>query len=100
MRSACGRTRRATCLPHARYADTLKKIGFDGDCCTIEIFRPEYYEMDQEENVKKSAEGHQGTRCQVRAVLSKQYRREGENYHGKSENRRCRLRPHRQAAYQ
>lgn len=43
------------CLPHARYADTLKKIGFDGDCCTIEIFRPEYYEMDQEENVKKSA---------------------------------------------
>ena len=44
------------CLPHARYADTLKKIGFDGDCCTIEIFRPEYYEMDQEENVKKSAE--------------------------------------------
>ena len=44
------------CLPHQRYADTLKKIGFDGDCCTIEIFRPEYYEMDQEENVKKSAE--------------------------------------------
>ena len=44
------------CLPHARYADTLKKIGFDGDCCTIEIFRPEYYQMEQEENVKKSAE--------------------------------------------
>ena len=44
------------CLPHQRYADTLKKIGFDGDCCTIEIFRPEYYEMTQEENVKKSAE--------------------------------------------
>ena len=44
------------CLPHARYADTLKKIGFDGDCCTIEIFRPAYYEMSQEENVKKSAE--------------------------------------------
>ena len=44
------------CLPHARYADTLKKIGFEGDCCTIEIFRPEYYEMTQEENVKKSAE--------------------------------------------
>ena len=40
----------------ARYADTLKKIGFDGDCCTIEIFRPAYYEMSQEENVKKSAE--------------------------------------------
>ena len=44
------------CLPHARYADTLKKIGFDGDCCTIEIFRPAYYEMSQEENVKQSAE--------------------------------------------
>ena len=44
------------CLPHARYADTLRKIGFDGDCCTIEIFRPAYYEMSQEENVKKSAE--------------------------------------------
>ena len=44
------------CLTHARYADTLKKIGFDGDCCTIEIFRPAYYEMSQEENVKKSAE--------------------------------------------
>ena len=44
------------CLPHARYADTLKKIGFEGDCCTIEIFRPAYYEMTQEENVKKSAE--------------------------------------------
>lgn len=44
------------CLDHARYADTLKKIGFTGDVCTIEIFRPEYYEMDQEENVKKSAE--------------------------------------------
>lgn len=44
------------CLPHARYAETLKKIGFEGDCCTIEIFRPEYYEMSQEENVKKSAE--------------------------------------------
>ena len=28
------------CLPHARYADTLKQIGFDGDCCTIETFRP------------------------------------------------------------
>lgn len=43
------------CLPHARYAETLKKIGFTGGP-TIEIFRPEYYEMDQEANVKKSAE--------------------------------------------
>ena len=44
------------CLDHKRYADTLKKIGFEGDVCTIEIFRPEYYEMTQEDNVKKSAE--------------------------------------------
>ncbi|MCF2671431.1 MAG: sugar phosphate isomerase/epimerase family protein [Butyricicoccus sp.] len=44
------------CLDQKRYADTLKKIGFEGGCCTIEIFRPEYYEMTQEENVKKSAE--------------------------------------------
>lgn len=43
------------CLDHQRYADTLKKIGFDGDCCTIEIFRPAYYELSQEENVKQSA---------------------------------------------
>ena len=44
------------CLDHKRYADTLKKIGFEGDCCTIEIFRPAYYEMTQEDNVKMSAE--------------------------------------------
>ncbi|MBO7710029.1 MAG: sugar phosphate isomerase/epimerase [Lachnospiraceae bacterium] len=44
------------CLPHERYARTLREIGFDGDCATIEIFRPEYYEMEQEENVKKSAQ--------------------------------------------
>lgn len=46
----------ADCLDQKRYATTLKKIGFKGDCCTIEIFRPEYYELSQEENVKKSAE--------------------------------------------
>lgn len=46
----------ADCLDQKRYADTLKKIGFESDCCTIEIFRPEYWEMNQEENVKKSAE--------------------------------------------
>lgn len=44
------------CLDHKRYADTLNKIGYKGDNCVIEIFRPEYYEMDQEENVKKSFE--------------------------------------------
>jgi 2-keto-myo-inositol isomerase len=43
------------CLDHRRYADTLKKIGFAGGACTIEIFRPEYYKLSQEENVKKSA---------------------------------------------
>ena len=44
------------CLDHKRYADTLKKIGFTGDACTIEVFRPAYYELSQEENVKKAAE--------------------------------------------
>ncbi len=44
------------CLDHKRYADTLKKIGFDGDVCTIEVFRPAYYELSQEENVRKAAE--------------------------------------------
>lgn len=44
------------CLDHQWYADTLKKIGFEGDVCTIEVFRPAYYELTQEENVKKAAE--------------------------------------------
>ncbi|HVI41483.1 MAG TPA: sugar phosphate isomerase/epimerase family protein [Anaerovoracaceae bacterium] len=44
------------CLDHKRYADTLKKIGFEGDVCTIEVFRPTYYELSQEENVKTAAE--------------------------------------------
>lgn len=44
------------CLDHKRYADTLKKIGFEGDVCTMEVFRPEYYELSQEENVKTAAE--------------------------------------------
>lgn len=44
------------CLDHKRYADTLKKIGFKGDVCTMEVFRPAYYELTQEENVKKAAE--------------------------------------------
>lgn len=43
------------CLDHKRYADTLKKIGFDGDVCTMEVFRPAYYELSQEENVKTAA---------------------------------------------
>lgn len=44
------------CLDHKRYADTLKIIGFEGDVCTMEVFRPEYYELSQEENVKIAAE--------------------------------------------
>ena len=44
------------CLDHKRYADTLKKIGFEGDVCTMEVFRPAYYELSQEENVKTAAE--------------------------------------------
>lgn len=44
------------CLAHARFAKALKETGFTGDCCTIEIFRPEYYEMTQEDNIRKSAE--------------------------------------------
>ena len=44
------------CLDQKRFADTFKKIGYAGDNCIIEIFRPEYWEMSQEENVKKSFE--------------------------------------------
>jgi 2-keto-myo-inositol isomerase len=44
------------CLDHQRFADILKKIGFEGDVCTIEVFRPEYYELSQEENVRIAAE--------------------------------------------
>lgn len=43
------------CLDHKRYADSLKKIGFEGDVCTMEVFRPAYYELSQEENVKAAA---------------------------------------------
>ena len=44
------------CLDHKRYADTLKKIGFEGDVCTMEVFRPDYYKLSNEENIKKAAE--------------------------------------------
>ncbi len=44
------------CLDHKRMADTLKKIGFSKDNCIIEIFRPEYWKLSQEENIAKSAE--------------------------------------------
>ena len=54
------------CLDHKRYADTLKKIGFDGGVCTIEVFRPDYYKLSNEENIKKAAEvtrAHVETYC-------------------------------------
>lgn len=44
------------CLDHKRFADTLKKIGFKGDVCTVEVFRPDYYKLSSEENIKKAAE--------------------------------------------
>ena len=40
---------------HAGIAAALNEIGFDG-VCTIEEFRPEYYAMNHEENIKKAAE--------------------------------------------
>jgi Sugar phosphate isomerases/epimerases len=43
------------CLDHKRYADTLKKIGFNGDVCTMEVFRPEYYKLSLEDNVSTAA---------------------------------------------
>ena len=48
------------CLDHKRYADILKKIGFEGDVCTMEVFRPAYYDLSQEENVKTAAEVTKG----------------------------------------
>lgn len=44
------------CLDHRRFADTLKKIGFAGDACTVEVFRPEYYKLSSEENIQKAAQ--------------------------------------------
>lgn len=44
------------CLDHKRYADTLKKIGFEGEVCTMEVFRPEYYNLSNEENIRTAAE--------------------------------------------
>ena len=43
-------------LDHKRFADTLKKIGFEGDVCTMEVFRPDDYKLSNEENIKKAAE--------------------------------------------
>ena len=49
----CGRDEGV--VDHAGIAAALKEIGFDG-VCTIEEFRPEYYAMSHEDNVKKAAE--------------------------------------------
>lgn len=32
-----------------------EKNGVDGDVCTIEVFRPDYYKLSNEENIKKAA---------------------------------------------
>lgn len=42
-------------IDHSGIADALKKIGFDG-VCTIEEFRPAYYDLPHGENVRKAAE--------------------------------------------
>ena len=42
-------------VDHEGIVAALKKIGFDG-VCTIEEFRPEYYALSHEENIKKAAE--------------------------------------------
>ena len=39
----------------ARFADTLKRIGFAGDVCTVEVFRPDYYQLSQQENAARHA---------------------------------------------
>jgi len=53
------------CLDHDRMFKTLKKIGFDG-VCTIEEFRPEYYKLSHDENVRTAKE-------KTLAVVSKHY---------------------------
>ena len=44
------------CLDHKRYADALKKIGFEGGVCTMEVFRPDYYALSSEESIRIAAE--------------------------------------------
>jgi 2-keto-myo-inositol isomerase len=43
------------CLDHERTLKILKNIGFDG-VCTIEEFRPEYYELSHADNVRIAKE--------------------------------------------
>lgn len=42
-------------VPHEKISAVLNKIGFDG-VATIEEFRPEYYEMSHEDNLRTSKE--------------------------------------------
>ena len=53
------------CLDHDRTLNILKKIGFDG-ICTIEEFRPEYYKLSHDENVRTAKE-------KTVALISKYY---------------------------
>lgn len=43
------------CIDHDRICKTLKTIGFDG-VCTVELFRPEYYRLSHDENVRTAKE--------------------------------------------
>lgn len=43
------------CLDHKRTCEILNRIGFDG-VCTVELFRPEYYELDHDDNVRIAKE--------------------------------------------
>jgi 2-keto-myo-inositol isomerase len=53
------------CLDHHRTLTILKKIGFD-DVCTIEEFRPEYYELTHDDNIRIAKE-------KTVALISKYY---------------------------
>jgi 2-keto-myo-inositol isomerase len=43
------------CLDHERTFQILRKIGFDG-VCTVEVIRPEYYELSHADNVRIAKE--------------------------------------------
>ena len=46
------------CLDHKRFADTLKAIGYDFEngFITMEVFRPDYYELSTDECIRIAAE--------------------------------------------
>ena len=43
------------CIPVQEIADQVKKTGYD-EIASLELFRPEYWEMDPEEVIKMGAE--------------------------------------------